>query len=513
MGRDRVPNPEPHVTNRLIAHIRWQDPDPIQLQVQRPRVFHGDDLTSFHDPESGVTCAALGVFTDPAPSGPDCPWLVDLYRAEGPGGLQRLDGHFLIFLHDPAEARALVVQSPLGYGLPVYHARVPGGIVLSTCLREVLLQLPSRALNQEAALDFLYYEWEIPRSSTLVQGVEKVPPDRVLEIDLARQTVELSAPRPWPSNTSELEARDLLVPSITDSMQRLHGALRRPDMTLTLTGGWDSNLLLHTLSNLDPAPTVRALTVEGGAMGDELERAARIARLYPGMEHRVIDVPPGLDHLPDLVWRYEGAVFQEGIFLRHALAREAARHGPALLMGATADPILYRNLGKHSRHRPFPHAGAPAHYIRLDYQLKMHELMLNSYGVQGLYPFLNRATARCAYALGDRNRDKAVYKEQLRELLPREVVANLHKSGSLVDTLAMHRRDSARLNRVFQGTLARQLLTPAMLGSLEREPEQHRHIMVLHLAYLHIFHELFITGEHDADFGRAGCDLELGEIL
>ncbi len=492
----------------------------LALQVERTHALRSDDLHTFYDEGSQVLCALIGyvgnleeVARDVGAARPqDAAVAAQLYAARGLDALAALDGIFAALIYDFARDEGYVVQSEFGAPLPLYYTALPEGLLLSTRLRAVLRRVPARELCREAAYDFLSYEWFIPNEATLVRGVAKVPTGLRLRILPRARRADLEPAAVQAPALSRDEAAQMLLPSIQQSVQRLHRLQRRPQVALPLTGGWDSTLMLTMLQGLAAGP-VRAVTVDGGVADGELNRVAQLLPALGAVAHEVGRVPRHLRGYPDLVWRYEGYVFQEGIFLRHELARLLSPHGPLVYCAAAADQILYRMDHQTIRKRFFPPRSRNLYYMKQDYLVKMHELAFNGYGLQGLYPFVNRLTAACGRALGEENKKKALYREQVRAHLPPEIHRHLKKSGAVVATEALADAEQGLLLRVLGTELARWLLTPQMREGILAEEPGRRHLILLQLVYLHLFNELLLSGSYDARFDEAGLDLPLAHFL
>lgn len=76
------------------------------------------------------------------------------YRRFGRRGLERLEGDYALVLWDAQEGRLIAARDPLG-GYPLFWARSPGGVALSTSFRPLLERLQRRSLDLEYVAEFL----------------------------------------------------------------------------------------------------------------------------------------------------------------------------------------------------------------------------------------------------------------------------------------------------------------------------------------------------------------------
>jgi argininosuccinate synthase len=116
---------------------------------------------------------------------------------------------------------------------------------------------------------------------------------------------------------------------------------KQQEAALTLTAGWDTNLLLHFLKKETNAQ-ITAVTINGGGKQNEIPATASILEHYPKVRHLTATVHYELSSLPEIVWILEGYVFQEGMFLRSELARVLAQEDlHSVFLGACGDQVLY----------------------------------------------------------------------------------------------------------------------------------------------------------------------------
>jgi hypothetical protein len=139
--------------------------------------------------------------------------------------------------------------------------------------------------------------------------------------------------------------------------------------------------------------------------------------------------------------------------------------------------------------------------------MKKSGMMLNSFGVAGFYPFLNRETDACGVSLGVLNHEKLYYKMVVRRILGRDISRNLEKVGGgtdilfmfsdIVDDVAASIGRDAHLQRAIGVDELQTLLSPRNLF----EREAYMVNVILPLLYLHVAIQMF----SDAAYRHDGC--------
>jgi len=481
------------------------------LNVVGGRVFRSGPLVA----------AALGVLRHrsaqglpPAPR-LSLPGLLALYRRHGPRLAAHIGGRFTLVLHDGERRCAYVLQDAASSPLNLYYAVGDGLFYFDTSLKRLLRRsgLPRRpdAAGREAFL----HNGFIPSERTLLEGVSKLPPGGGLRLDL-------ETGRPHRLHRQAPVRRGGLLAAALD----YHRALRRviasevdriPRLGVGLSGGYDSNLLLFLLRQARRRGC-RLLTIGVRDEADEVRRAARIARRYPGVEHHVGWVGPHtLQRLPDIVWRLEGAVYERGIFLQYELARLARHEGcRALLCAECADQVL----------APGFRAGPPPHPTRLGWAthpyemglmlvLKKNGILCNSFSVDTLYPYLDEGIVERGARLAPLNgRRKVLHRLWAHLHLPWSVAAHLRKAPGTTRLRPLFESEArfAALRRLLADQPAESAPDRCRRNPDGAPDEQARDLLLKGL-YLRLFDVLIASGAYDAFFDAPGFDWSLDDIL
>ena len=108
--------------------------------------------------------------------------LLEAWRRWGLQGLKRLRGMFAFALFDERTGKLTLARDPFGIK-PLFLARRRGGLAFASELKALCVALgDDLKLNPTALISSLMYYW-IPETHCVYQGVEKLPPGHVAEMD------------------------------------------------------------------------------------------------------------------------------------------------------------------------------------------------------------------------------------------------------------------------------------------------------------------------------------------
>lgn len=561
--------------NCIVGEIQWEkgihppvhdqqgfDNGSISLTVQRIRTFDYDEQSVWYTPVTHVMCAMLGYIANiddlkqqyGITQCQDVAVVEQLYTLKSVEGVMECDGSFVIVIFDEKMRTGYIFQSEYGMYLPIYYHSSSDGVLFSTSLKPLLRRMSaSRELNGEAVKTFLLYEHIIPNATTLIKGVYKVVPHKYLRIDCQKRVIAVEPLVTSSVRMSKAVARQELLPSIEANIRRLQRHVCGK-MATTLTAGWDTNLILFTLSQA-AQEEIAAVTIDGGKVQNEIPATRQILQAYQQVTHLTSTIQPSIvEALPNMVWMLEGAVFENGMFLRYELGKVFAQHGiHTVFLGACADQVLYpqtmfkrlahyvpqsawkeqvihlaqrvkdwgikqERLEERELRRQITQITASVYskdvtyHLDIEFLLKMHGLIFNGFGVQGLFPFLNRTTAHCAQALGMSNRQKRVYKAKIRERLPSAITQYFKKSGAVVDAPGLVAAHQTMFLRILQTPFVQTIIQDAFGHIITQAPAAY-YKLLLQAAYLYLFNELFVSGIFDDHFDHPQIDVSFSQIL
>ena len=228
--------------------------------------------------------------------------IVHLYEEMGDGCVEWLRGMFAFALWDARRRRLLVARDRVGIK-PLHWARIGDTLVFASEVKAIL-ELPEVPVELNwASVDHLFTFLTTPPAETIVEGVHKLEPGRLLTASAA----EGVAVRRWwrlefepDHRRSEDEWAEALRAALDESV-RLHRVSDVP-LGAFLSGGVDSSAVVESLARSGPEP-VRTFSIGFREHEfDELEYARLAARAF-GTRHREEVVEPAVvDVLDELAW-------------------------------------------------------------------------------------------------------------------------------------------------------------------------------------------------------------------
>ncbi len=531
----------------------------LEYESVRHSNFSYDHMPFSFDQERGILCGVLGYFSNlhevkklhSIEKTMDTEIIGELYRLSGLKFLDEIDGHFVIFIYDQNAGKTLVLQPEQGSILPVYYYEDSNSVTFSTSLRYLLKKKAfDRKLNVRGARKFLYKSYMIPDEETLVEGVKKLVPQTYLIMDKKNKVLEtpeiITNGLKISSDTAEKHFGDYIENNIVN----VCSGLSDPPPAVTLSGGVDSNLILHYLRNMTK-DRIEAVTVDAGKEYNEVPMVEKILEHYDGVNFITESMKDTvIDSFPDMVWRYEGYLFEGGIFLRYCicnLLKDSGKH--TVLLGAGANEIISLEIkskyyskidNMDSRLRNFLKGTflgsiyyrlfakkSPEEILTLEFHdsssrtkyntafellLKMHDLLLNSYGFLGIYPFVNRETMSASLALRDRNYHKQFHNMKAKEILGEKVAEKVEMSFGVMEEQDLFEMKKDTLMKVLDSEIVQSLLNSRQINKLRNDPMTY-HVFILHLAYIYLFNKLYISGEFDSEFDNDGFDADLDALI
>lgn len=269
----------------------------------------------------------------------------------GEAALPRLNGMFALLWWDEHEQRGLLVRDRLGVK-PLAYQRVPGGVRFASEAKALVATMPGRPRpNVEALLEGLAAPCFSGVAAPAFAGLSYLQPGELLRID--REGVRASS---WAPLRIAADRDDDALPS--ELRAAVRAAVRRTlqadvPVGVFLSGGLDSTLIA-ALATAHAAEPPRALTIAFEGHGEyDYARSrivisddapfARLAAERLGLRHAWVHAPTAsIAHtLPELARIDDAVPAWEQQLAQHHLARAAAQHDKAVLVGDAADETHY----------------------------------------------------------------------------------------------------------------------------------------------------------------------------
>ena len=299
-------------------------------------------------------------------------------------------------------------------------------------------------------LPSFFYNGFIMGTHTLIKGVYKLPLCSKVSISKGKVDVKYRELSRCPESGGQPDQKSLDGGFAADIMKAYDNDLYEivtgmypdspPSITMALSGGYDSNCLLHYVKSIFPKVHVDAVCVGEDRGADERKVAKEIAATYENVQLLECTVSPGtLDGLDEIVSRLEGCVYERGIFLQYELAAELARSGVSMLLcGECADQVF------HARSYAETNNGFLHDYLNTPREMAAYVIlpksfmMLRSFGIQGLYPFLDKRIITIGPDTAAINGcDKKLHKAFCRQILPDDIFSRISEKGGSTSLSAL----------------------------------------------------------------------------
>ncbi len=297
--------------------------------------------------------------------------IIHLYEELGSQCVKRLNGMFAFALLDLSKRKLLLARDRLGKK-PLCYFVDGSSLVFASELRALSLHPAApREIDPQALHDYLTLQY-VPSPSTIYQGVKKLPPAHLLELNLAtgRHRVE----RYWHCDYSR-KGRIGFADAARELRGLVEDAVRRRLMSdvplgAFLSGGLDSSIIVGVMAKLADMP-VRTFTIGfDDPAYDERPYAAAAAKAF-GVEHHEKVVSPADPKLLRRIARHCGEPFADSSILPTYLLCRFARESVAVALGGDGADELF---GGYYRYQAL-HYGRLADFLPLGLRQGLHHAL------------------------------------------------------------------------------------------------------------------------------------------
>lgn len=265
--------------------------------------------------------------------------LVHLYEEEGPRMLERLNGMFVLAIHDMVRKTVFVARDRLGVK-PLYYS-VSGKRVLFASEMKALLLDPEldRTVDPSFVTEYLALMYaRAPR--TPFKHIVKLEAGHYVEMDAhGVRTTRWWTPEPDHERLSYEAACERLRELLDDAV-RLRLRSDVPVGSL-LSGGLDSSAVT-ALAARRSERSIDTFTVSfSDTAFDETPFAAAVAEAY-GTNHTVqsVSMHDAIDLLPLLIWHLDEPIADSAIIPTYMISKLAASRVRVALCGAGGDELF-----------------------------------------------------------------------------------------------------------------------------------------------------------------------------
>lgn len=363
----------------------------------------------------------------------------DLKKSEFISDHNDLGDPFLLMQYDEKNGRLLLSSQFFGTAYPTYLMEDNGKLYLSDSLISIRRISNKRFYLNTDMLPYFFYNGFLPGKHTLIQGVYKLPPRKSLIAENGKCRID------------NQEFSFLHVLSESDSLEKKYynammdaltrGLANRDSINLALSGGYDSNMLLYLVKSLFPTTKVNCFSVGGTIGTNETSTAYSIAQKYDNVNFTSALVSPStMDSFDDIVFRLQGCTYERGIFLQYELAKMLHNHKCThLICGECADQVFHVDSYKALDEARFLYGYRESPFEMASYVvLKKSAVMLQSFGITGIYPYLDTGVVEVgAMTRLENGADKAFHRLQCEKYLPSDIFNKLCKVGGTTQLLPL----------------------------------------------------------------------------
>lgn len=351
-------------------------------------------------------------------------------------------GPYLLFIYNKQKKTAFVTSHMFGAPVPVYYVTSGKTLYITTSLSKMkALTKMNYKLNKSKIPDYLMNGY-IEGNNTLVQNVFKLPQGKGLYIGkylvrLVNSKISFSCQY---SNVSDIH--DRYERTIETAVRNNIPKLKKDEKYfIALSGGFDSNSILHFLRKIDPDSGIQAVSIGGEKGRNEAVVAAEIVESYDNVDFdTTLVTPETFSHLDEIVERLEGNVFEIGVFLQYELSKLLREKGcNNMICGECADQVFHKNTYTKTskRVKKYSYENTPLEMAAYTV-LKKSTYMLNSFGIRGYYPFLDYEMIAFGHDYKEQNGvTKEVHKAECKRILKTEVSEKLIKQGGTTQMMAL----------------------------------------------------------------------------
>lgn len=356
----------------MTATMESRGPDAQGLWANGPVAFGHQRLSiidlsaagnqPMHDPELGITTVFNGCIYNYKElrqelrdqhgarffSHSDTEVLAKAYRAWGPTFVTRLQGMFAFAMYERDTGRMLLGRDRFGIK-PLYVSHTSQRLRFASTLPALLAGRDiDTSINTVALHHYLTFHSVVPAPRTILNGVEKLPPATIRQIEANGTFTDTEYWRPEftrdpaRDSYSETEWEDAVLDALRSSVK--WRTVADVPVGVLLSGGVDSSLVVGLLAeaghqNLETFSI--GFEDVGNITGNEFQYSDLIANEY-GTNHHRIRIPTA-----EIVPALEGAVhaMSEPMVSHDAVAfyllsREVAKHVKVVQSGQGADEVF-----------------------------------------------------------------------------------------------------------------------------------------------------------------------------
>ncbi len=266
--------------------------------------------------------------------------IAHLYEEHGVACVEHLRGMFAFALWDEKRRQLLIARDRLGVK-PLYWTQKSGRLLFASELKAILqLEEVERDLNW-ASVDHLFTFLTTPSKESIVEGVHKLEPGRLL-VASAEKGVSIHrywAPRFEPDHGKKESHFVDGVRGLLEESVKLRLVSDVP-LGAFLSGGLDSSAVVATMARLMDQPVKTFSIGFAESDYDELEYARLVAAKFGTDHHELVLEPDVIDVLEDIAWYLDEPFGDSSAIPASPVWKRPAAHCTAVLSGDGGDGVF-----------------------------------------------------------------------------------------------------------------------------------------------------------------------------
>lgn len=267
------------------------------------------------------------------------------YQAFGAECVDHLQGMFAFAIWDSVSAELFCARDPIGIK-PLYFSRSRNGFLFASEIKALLpLRDETPRLHAEALQDYLFMQAYLG-NSTLLEGVERLPPGHCMTVRKRGTMVEIHRYWDLDFGAETVTDPDRAVDQLRVRLMDAVSSQLRSDVPLGyhLSGGLDSSsvvCLARQCLHDGERPQLFTGAFDEGSAYDERAFARHVAGQVGAACHEVVPtVTDFVEHLPRILWHLDEPAAGPGVIPQYFVAREASRHVKVVLGGQGGDELF-----------------------------------------------------------------------------------------------------------------------------------------------------------------------------
>ena len=266
--------------------------------------------------------------------------LFAIYTKFGIKTYDALDGIGTVIIYDRNIEKIFVFTDFFNSTIPVFYSTDAENIWISTDLFALSKCIKKCTLSLLSAIEFMFYAY-MKSNRTLIKEIKKLGNRHYLEVDVKRCKVY--------HHKCQYDIPKLKETDYETYYKTFYECVRQSyttDAAITLSGGFDTNLIMHCLQNIRKKKGIKTpiqAYCGGGEQGkDETGLAKQIAEFYGNIDMHTFRIGKDvLQHLPHIVYLLQGLSYERGCFMHYRLSQLFQKQGiKQVYTGDLADQVF-----------------------------------------------------------------------------------------------------------------------------------------------------------------------------